>query len=167
MIMFSVSPPAGSGRWHTDGGRTMKAVVQRVSEAAVEVDGRQVARIGGGILVLLGVEKGDGEDQARWMASKLVNLRIFSDDQGNMNRSVLEVGGEILSVSEFTLAGSVRKGRRPSFDKAANGPEAEQLYTLFLRYLGESGVVVKDGRFGAMMAVRLVNDGPVTFIVER
>lgn len=145
----------------------MKAVVQRVTEASVEVEGRSVARIGRGILVLVGVEKGDGEEQARWLATKLVNLRIFNDDQGNMNRSLLEVGGEILSVSQFTLAASVHKGRRPSFDRVAPGPEAQRLYTLFLRYLGRTGAPVQDGRFGAMMAVRLVNDGPVTFIVER
>lgn len=145
----------------------MKVVVQRVSEASVTVDGLLKARIGKGLLVLVGVEKGDGDDQAGWLAAKLVNLRIFADDQGKMNRSLLEVGGEILSVSQFTLAGSVRRGRRPSFDKAAPGPEAQRLYTRFLRHLEKTGAVVKDGCFGSMMEVRLVNDGPVTFVVER
>ncbi len=145
----------------------MKAVVQRVTDASVEVEGRVVARIGRGILVLLGVEKGDGEEQARWLAAKLAGLRIFSDDQGNLNRSVTDIGGEVLSVSQFTLAGTVCKGRRPSFDNAAPGPEAEALYTLFLHHLEQTGVPVQDGRFGAMMAVRLTNDGPVTFIIER
>jgi D-tyrosyl-tRNA(Tyr) deacylase len=145
----------------------MKAVVQRVSDASVEVDGRVVARIGRGILVLLGVEKGDGEEQARWLAAKLAGLRIFGDAEGNLNRSVLDIGGEVLSVSQFTLAASVRKGRRPSFDNAAPGPEAQEIYTLFLQHLERTGVAVQDGRFGAMMAVRLTNDGPVTLIVER
>lgn len=144
----------------------MKAVVQRVSEAVVEVDGAPVSRIGRGLLVLLGVERGDGEDQARWVAEKVVNLRVFPDGRGHFDRSVLEVGGEVLSVSQFTLAGTVRKGRRPSFDNAAPGPEAEALYGRFLEYLRDSGIPVRDGRFGALMAVRLVNDGPVTFIVE-
>lgn len=145
----------------------MKAVVQRVSKASVEVEGREVARIGRGLLVLLGVEKGDCEEQARWIAAKLVNLRIFADKEGNLNRSVLEVGGAVLSVSQFTLAGSVRKGRRPSFDKAASGEQAEVLYERFLHFLEAAGAAVQDGRFGALMAVRLINDGPVTFIVER
>lgn len=145
----------------------MKAVVQRVSEASVEVEGREVASIGRGLLVLLGVEKGDGEDQAAWIASKLLNLRIFGDREGNLNLSVIDICGEILSVSQFTLAGSVRKGRRPSFDKAASGEEAEVLYNHFLHKLEAGGVPVRDGRFGALMAVRLINDGPVTLIVER
>jgi D-tyrosyl-tRNA(Tyr) deacylase len=145
----------------------MKAVVQRVSEASVAVEDRVVARIGRGLLVLLGVEKGDSEEQAGWIAGKLLNLRIFADSAGNMNRSVIDVGGEILSVSQFTLAGSVRKGRRPSFDKAAAGEEAQVLYNVFLHHLESGGVTVRDGRFGALMAVHLVNDGPVTFIVER
>lgn len=145
----------------------MKAVVQRVTNASVEVEGQVVARIGRGILVLLGIEKGDGEDQARWLAAKLASLRIFSDSQGKMNSSVLDIGGEVLSVSQFTLAGSVRRGRRPSFDKAASGPEAEALYTLFLHHLEQTGVPVQDGRFGCMMEVHLTNDGPVTLIIER
>jgi len=145
----------------------MKAVVQRVSEASVEVDGELVSRIGRGLLVLLGVERGDGDEHARWVAEKLANLRIFADERGHFNRSILEAGGEVLSVSQFTLAGSVRKGRRPSFDRAAAGPEAEALYNRFLQFLRQTGVTVHDGRFGALMAVRLVNDGPVTFIVER
>jgi len=145
----------------------MRAVIQRVTEASVTVSGRRVARIGHGILVLLGVEQGDDESHARWVATKLVNLRIFGDNEGNLNRSLLEVGGEVLSVSQFTLAGSVRKGRRPSFDKAARGPEARVLYQRFLDELRRTGVEVQDGEFGAMMSVALINDGPVTFIIEK
>jgi D-tyrosyl-tRNA(Tyr) deacylase len=145
----------------------MKAVIQRVTDASVTVGEREVARIGRGLLVLLGVERGDGPEQARWVANKLVNLRIFGDDAGNLNRSLLEVGGEVLSVSQFTLAGSVRKGRRPSFDRAAGGPEAEALYNRFLEELRHTGVPVQDGEFGALMSVALTNDGPVTFIIEK
>ena len=144
----------------------MKAVIQRVSEAGVEVDGWTVGKIGRGMLILLGVEKGDGERDADWLAEKIVNLRIFEDEAGKMNLSVLDMGGELLAVSQFTLAGSCAKGRRPSFDSAAPPREANRLYEYFTDRLRETGLSVETGVFQAMMRVRLVNDGPVTFILE-
>ncbi len=144
----------------------MKAVLQRVSRAAVEVDGKVVGSAGRGILVLLGVEKGDTEKDADWMWEKVANLRIFEDEAGKMNLSVLDIGGEILAVSQFTLAGNCGKGRRPSFDSAAPPAEANQLYEYFVTRMRESGVPVQTGIFQANMQVSLVNDGPVTFILE-
>lgn len=144
----------------------MKAVIQRVGEARVEVEGRVVGSIGRGLLVLLAVEKGDGPEEAGWLAEKIVHLRVFGDEAGNLNRSLLEVGGEALVVSQFTLAGTTRRGRRPSFDRAASGPQAEDLYELFAGQARRLGVRVETGVFGAMMKVHLVNEGPVTFIVE-
>ena len=144
----------------------MKAVIQRVGSASVEVDAKCVGRIGRGILVLLGVEKGDGEQDAAWLAEKIVSLRIFEDGQGKMNLSVLETGGELLVVSQFTLAGNCAKGRRPSFDSAAPPAEANRLYEYFVGRVRETGVPVATGVFQAMMQVALVNDGPVTFILE-
>ena len=142
----------------------MKAVIQRVSEASVCIDGEMVGEIGKGFLVLLGVRPGDAEGDARFLANKTVNLRVFSDAQDRMNLNVDNVDGEILVVSQFTLYADTRKGNRPSFIKAA-GPElAEPLYEAYVaalrRALGDSRVAT--GRFGAMMSVRLVNDGPVT-----
>ena len=139
----------------------MRALVQRVGEAAVSVDRREVARIGPGLLVLLGVRRGDGPEQADRLAAKLAALRIFADDQGRMNRSVTDVGGEILCVSQFTLYGDVRKGNRPSFVEAAPPDEAEALYERVRAALGAKG-----GVFGARMQIALVNDGPVTLLVE-
>lgn len=144
----------------------MKAVVQRVAEARVEVGGEIAGRIGKGILILLGVEKGDGERDADWLAEKIVNLRIFEDEGGKMNLSVREIGGELLAVSQFTLAGNCAKGRRPSFDTAAPPEEANRLYEYFVGKLRELGIKVETGIFQAMMQVCLVNDGPVTFILE-
>ena len=145
----------------------MRAVVQRVTQASVSVDGRLVGSIGQGQLVLLGVGHDDGEDQSRWLAKKLAGLRIFRDDEGRMNRSLLEMGGEVLVVSQFTLYGDCRKGRRPSFVKAAAPEQAEQLYENFCAELGTCGVKkVARGVFGAMMDVSLNNDGPVTIIVD-
>lgn len=144
----------------------MKAVIQRVSEARVEVDGATVGKIGRGILVLLGVEKGDGERDADWLAEKIAALRIFEDEAGKMNLSVREVGGELLAVSQFTLAGNCAKGRRPSFDTAAPPAEANRLYDYFVGKLREMELPVATGIFQAMMQVSLVNDGPVTFILE-
>jgi D-tyrosyl-tRNA(Tyr) deacylase len=142
----------------------MKMVIQRVSRAAVTVDGRRVATIGPGLLVLAGLERGDGETEITAAARRLATLRVFEDGDGRMNRGLDEVGGEILAVSQFTLAGSVRKGRRPSFDGAMPGEAAEPLFDAFVARLREQGVRVATGVFGAMMQVELVNDGPVTLL---
>jgi D-aminoacyl-tRNA deacylase len=139
----------------------VRALVQRVSEASVEVDGRCVSAIGPGMLVLVGVGRGDGEEQADRLARKLLALRIFEDEDGRMNLSVGEAGGEVLCVSQFTLYGDARKGNRPSFVDAAPPEEAEPLYERVREALGAQG-----GSFGARMAVSLVNDGPVTLMVE-
>jgi D-aminoacyl-tRNA deacylase len=143
----------------------LKAVIQRVIGAGVTVDGKTVGRIGRGMVVLLGVEKGDGERDAEWLAEKISNLRIFEDQAGKMNLSLLETGGEILAVSQFTLAGNCAKGRRPSFDSAAPPQEAKRLYEYFVERLCGLGIKVETGIFQAMMQVSLVNDGPVTFIL--
>ena len=139
----------------------MRALVQRVSEATVSAAGVEVARIGAGLLVLLGVKSGDGNAQADRMAAKLSRLRIFEDREGRMNLSVADVGGEVLCVSQFTLYGDARKGNRPSFVEAAPPEQAEPLYERVREALGAQG-----GVFGARMRVSLVNDGPVTILVE-
>jgi D-aminoacyl-tRNA deacylase len=139
----------------------VRALVQRVSEASVEVDGNEVARIGPGLLVLLGVRRADGEAEADRLASKLLALRVFEDAEGKMNLSVGDVDGDVLCVSQFTLYGDARKGNRPSFVEAAPPEEAEPLYERVRAALGAQG-----GVFGARMAVSLVNDGPVTLLVE-
>ncbi len=145
----------------------MKVVLQRVSRASVTVGSRTVASIGRGFLVLVGFTKGDGELESDWMAKKVVGLRIFRDPEGKMNRSLDEVGGDILVVSQFTLYGDVRKGRRPSFVRAAQPEVAEGLYNRFVtRLRGLSSGPVEEGEFGAMMEVCLVNDGPVTLVME-
>jgi D-tyrosyl-tRNA(Tyr) deacylase len=144
----------------------MKAVLQRVSEASVSVDGAVVGAIGRGILVLLGVEKGDGERDADWLVRKAVELRIFEDEAGKMNRSLQEVGGGLLAVSQFTLAGNCGKGRRPSFDTAAPPEEGRRLYELFVEGVRQAGVPVATGIFQADMQVALINDGPVTFLLD-
>ncbi len=145
----------------------MKVVIQRVERAKVTVEGEVIGQIGRGLLLLVGLGKGDDEAKLRWAADKIVNLRIFEDEQGKMNRSLREVGGKLLVVSQFTLYGDLRRGRRPSFDGAAPPEEAERLFDRFVELLRESGLVVETGRFGAYMAVELVNDGPVTLILER
>lgn len=144
----------------------MKAVIQRVSEATVRVDGKKVGSIERGVLVLLGVEKGDETRNADWLAEKIVNLRIFEDDGGKMNLSLMDIKGELLSVSQFTLAGNCSKGRRPSFDTAAPPEDANHLYQYFNGKIWEMGIPVQSGIFQADMKVSLVNDGPVTFILE-
>lgn len=144
----------------------MRAVVQRVSESSVQINGKTIAKIDRGLLVLLGVAAGDTEQEALFLADKIVHLRIFEDDGGRMNRSVLDEGGSLLVVSQFTLLGDYRKGRRPSFIAAAEPFKAETLYTLFVERVRATGIRVETGRFRAMMAVALVNDGPVTLIVE-
>ena len=145
----------------------MKAVIQRVKSASVTVDDSVVGRIGQGILVLLGIEKGDTEAKSDWLTEKTVNLRIFSDEDGKMNQSVKDIGGSILVVSQFTLAGNCAKGKRPSFDTAAPAEEGKRLYEYFVTAARLTGVPVQTGVFQADMQVLLLNDGPVTFILER
>jgi D-tyrosyl-tRNA(Tyr) deacylase len=145
----------------------MRAVIQRVQRAQVTVEGEVVGRCGAGLLVLLGVAPGDGPAEVAWMARKLAGLRVFSDDQGRFDRSLLDIGGEALVVSQFTLFGDCRKGRRPNFSGAARPELAEPLYEAFCDALAEEGVAhVGRGRFAAAMQVELVNDGPVTLVVE-
>jgi len=144
----------------------MRAVVQRVSEASVAVDGQLVSAIGPGLLVLLGVGKEDAEADADYLADKIVNLRIFEDDAGQMNRSVLDLKGAILVVSQFTLYGDVRRGRRPGFSSAASPEEANRLYRYLVTRVAAAGLEVKEGIFRAMMDVRLVNHGPVTLLLD-
>jgi D-tyrosyl-tRNA(Tyr) deacylase len=144
----------------------MRAVIQRVRSCRVVVAGETVGEIGRGLLVLLGVRAGDGPDQVRWLADKIVHLRIFEDDQGKMNVSVADVGGAVLVVSQFTLYGDCQKGRRPSFIDAARPEAAEPLYRAFADAVRLHGVTVATGRFGADMQVELVNDGPVTLVLE-
>jgi len=144
----------------------MRSVVQRVSQASVEVGGARVAAIGPGLLVLLGVRKGDTPADLEWMAEKVLNLRIFDDPQGVMNLSVQDVLGELLVVSQFTLLADSRKGRRPSYVDAASPDEAKALYEAFCDRLALSGRKVERGVFQAMMAVGLVNDGPVTILLD-
>ena len=145
----------------------MKAVIQRVTSASVVVGGETVGAIGRGITVLLGVEKGDDEARADWLAGKICDLRIFSDEAGKMNLSLRDMGGSLLVVSQFTLAGNCSKGKRPSFDSAAPADEGKRLYEYFVDALKRLGVPVQTGIFQADMQVALVNDGPVTFILER
>ncbi len=145
----------------------MRAVLQRVSQARVEVDGEIVGAIDGGYLVLLGVEEGDSKEQAAWLVRKIADLRLFADDAGKFDRSLRDVGGSLLVVSQFTLMGDASKGNRPSFIKAARPEVAEPLYECFCSLALESGIHVERGRFGAMMQVHLVNDGPVTLILDR
>ncbi|GGA38123.1 D-aminoacyl-tRNA deacylase [Kroppenstedtia guangzhouensis] len=145
----------------------MRVVVQRAKNASVTVKGEQTGAIDHGLVCLVGFTEGDGEEEIRHLAEKLVHLRIFEDDEGKMNRSLLDVGGAILSVSQFTLYGDCRRGRRPSFMAAARPEVAEALYQQFNRQLESHGVRVETGIFGAMMQVELTNDGPVTLILER
>lgn len=142
----------------------MKCVIQRVRRASVTVGGELISEIGPGLLVLGAVEKGDSEPTMRDAAKKIRELRIFADEAGKMNRDVAEAGGAILAVSQFTLAGSIAKGRRPSFDNAEEPERARTLFDLFLRELAATGIDVKTGRFREMMIVALENDGPVTFV---
>ena len=140
--------------------------MQRVTQARVSVEGRVVGDIGNGVLALVGIATDDARAEATWMADKVANLRIFSDGEGKMNRSLLDMGGEALVVSQFTLYGDARKGRRPSFIRAAEGPEAEAVYEEMIRSLERLGIVTESGRFGAVMQVELTNDGPVTILLD-
>ena len=145
----------------------MKLVLQRVARASVYIDGQPVAKISKGLLILFGAEKQDNSDMVHYLADKALTLRIFQNDKGKMNFSCLDVSGEVLVVSQFTLAGDCTKGRRPSFDNAAQPKEAESFYRQFIEKVSESGLNVKEGQFGADMQLELVNDGPVTFFLGR
>lgn len=145
----------------------MKCVIQRVKEARVDVDGKTVGQIGQGILVFIGVKKTDGDEQLSYMIEKVAGLRIFEDDQGKMNLSARDVNGEFLVVSQFTILGDCKKGKRPSFDAAADPQKGEDFYNRFVEGLKQRGLKVETGVFRAMMDVSLINDGPVTFILEK
>ena len=145
----------------------MKLVLQRVTNATVYIEGKTVAKISKGLLIFFGVEKKDNSDKVNYLADKALTLRIFQDDKGKMNFSCLDVSGEVLVISQFTLAGDCTKGKRPSFDNAAQPKEAKFLYRQFIEKVSKSGLTVKEGEFGANMQVELVNDGPVTFFLSR
>jgi D-tyrosyl-tRNA(Tyr) deacylase len=145
----------------------MRAVVQRVSKASVSVDGEVVGTIGPGLVVFVGVTHDDGDKEARFLAGKIAHLRIFADDEGKFNRSALDVGGEALVVSQFTVYGDARKGRRPNFGQAAPPEIAEPLIERLVFFLQEEGLRIETGVFGAMMMVETQNDGPVTIIIEK
>ena len=145
----------------------MRVVLQRVSRAAVRVEGAICGAIEAGFLLLVGIAPGDGEPEVAWMAEKIAGLRLFADAEGKMNRSLLEVGGRVLAVSQFTLLGDANKGRRPSFVGAAPGPIAEPIFDRFVLRLSALIGPVETGKFGAAMEVELVNDGPVTLVLER
>jgi D-tyrosyl-tRNA(Tyr) deacylase len=144
----------------------MKIVLQRVKRASVTVSGKTVGEIGLGLCLLVGVEKGDVDEDAQFMARKIAELRIFPDAQDKMNLSLSDIGGKVLAVSQFTLAGSLKKGRRPSFDNAEHPDRARRLFDIFVDCVKKLGISVQTGRFAALMDVALVNDGPVTFILE-
>ena len=144
----------------------MRIVLQRVSYGRVSIEGRTVAQIGAGLVLLVGIGPGDGEEQARYMAEKIANLRIFEDEQGKMNRSLLDTGGEALVVSQFTLYADTRKGRRPSFTDAAPPQIASPLVERFAQLLREQGIPTQTGEFAAHMLVEIHNDGPVTIWLE-
>ncbi|MCR1833933.1 D-aminoacyl-tRNA deacylase [Oceanobacillus caeni] len=144
----------------------MKAVIQRACNANVKVDGKVIGEIDNGFVVLLGVTHDDNEEDMDYLVKKIVHLRVFEDENGKMNDSLLDIGGSILSISQFTLYGDTRKGRRPSFTKAANPEIANELYNKFNKKLEEQGILVQTGEFGAMMDVSLTNVGPVTFIID-
>jgi len=144
----------------------MRAVVQRVSRAQVTVNGEIAGKIGLGLLLLLGVGRDDGEADATYLAEKIAGLRVFEDAQGKMNRSVQDVGGSVLAVSQFTLYGDVRRGKRPSFDAAAPPEKARQLYEFFVEQIRAAGLLCETGRFQEMMTVELMNEGPVTILLD-
>ncbi len=144
----------------------MKVLIQRVKEASVTIDNSLYSQIKTGILALVGIEKGDSSEQIEKMAAKLVNLRIFPDENDKMNKSILDIHGEMLIVSQFTLCGNCKKGTRPSFDDSAPPEVANELYENFIEKIKSHGVETQTGKFGAMMEVALINDGPVTFMLE-
>lgn len=144
----------------------MRAVVQRVSQSHVSVDGKVTGTIGQGLMVLLGVEQGDTEKDAEYIAGKVTGLRVFEDEQEKMNLSLTDVGGQLLAISQFTLLGDVRKGKRPSFTKAAGAEDANRLYQRFIALVRQEGVHVEEGVFQAHMVVDIQNDGPVTILLD-
>ncbi len=144
----------------------MRSVVQRVSRASVTIDGEVVGSIEKGVVVLLGIHAGDTEKDIKWMTEKVIHLRIFEDEHGKMNNSLFDIGGEMLIVSQFTLYGDCRKGRRPGYSSAARPEIAEPLYEKFVKHVQQRGIRTATGRFQAMMDVELVNDGPVTLLVD-
>jgi len=144
----------------------LKVVLQRVTQAWVEIDGVRIAQIGQGLAVLLGVGRNDSETDARYLVDKITGLRIFEDEAGKMNLSVMDIAGEVLVVSQFTLMANCRKGRRPGFDGAAPPDEAERLYNRFVDMLKETGILTQTGRFQADMIYGIINDGPVTIIID-
>jgi len=144
----------------------MKVVIQRVTRALVRVEGKTVGQIESGLLILLGVAKGDGETDARYLTEKICTLRIFPDEKGKMNRPLVDIGGSVLLVSQFTLLGEAAKGRRPSFDEAAPAEEAKRLYEQVVADIRSHGARVETGVFAAHMQVELLNDGPVTFVLD-
>jgi len=144
----------------------MKIVLQRVSEASVEIDEVVVGKIGRGLVILLCAEKGDSIKDVEYLVEKTIYLRVFDDEQKKMNLSLLDINAEMLIISQFTLAGDCRKGRRPGFDKAAEPDLAKKLYLQFIRSVQNKGVKTAEGKFGALMSVNITNDGPVTFILE-
>lgn len=144
----------------------MIAVIQRVSKAAISVAGKQIAEIDKGLVILLGFMSDDDETDCRFLKDKIAHFRIFNDENDKMNLSIKDINGEALVVSQFTLCGDWQKGRRPSFINAASPERAEQLYNLFVEYMESGNILTKTGRFGAMMAVSLINDGPVTFVLD-
>lgn len=146
--------------------KIMRAVIQRVKEARVKIENEIVGKIGKGLLVLLGVKGGDSAKDIKYLAEKILNLRIFPDEQGKMNRSLLEIKGQVLIVPQFTLYGDCKKGKRPSFVQAASSEVAEKLYQEFVKEIKKSGLKTETGKFGALMQVELVNEGPVTLILE-
>ncbi len=144
----------------------MIALIQRVKRASVSIKGKTVNRIGKGILVLIGIEKNDTDKDMEFVANKILNLRIFPDSENKMNLSIIDIKGEILSISQFTLTAKIKKGRRPSFSEAMEPEKAKDFYDRFLKILSSSNIIVKDGVFGEMMNVELINEGPVTFIID-
>jgi len=144
----------------------MKCVIQRVSSSKVTVDGEVIGSIGTGLNILLGVKKGDSSEDVKKLVNKIVNLRIFQDENNKMNLSLLDVNGEALIISQFTLIGNIKKGRRPSFDGSATPDVANALYEEFVKEIADSGIKTQTGKFGAMMDVEIHNDGPVTFILD-
>ena len=145
----------------------MKAVLQRVKQAVVSIDGQEYSKILSGILILLCIEKGDNDESLTWLSNKVSALRCFDDENGKMNKSIKDIGGEVLVVSQFTLAADCKKGSRPSFDNAEKPDVANKMYEKFVVLLKESGISVKTGVFAANMQVSLINDGPVTFVLNK